>query len=331
MRIFRRWSARLAFAVVMSALVAITGRPLGAAPPDVATITGVTTAAQGHDLQVIVHASGPVHFLVQPVRREWIVVDLSNARLGVPAGTAHGTEGLVDRVRLGQFAPTVVRVVVECPFAVHFDVTAAEDGNGVIVAIPNGVERPAGLRPPSGGGPPPAAGGAGTPGKPAGGPSGSAVPGPSSARSTQAGATTIVPGRSIGAVRLGMTLQDVVAAIGQAKDKMERPGVGVDYMWYAASAGSGVGVRLTDAGTVRQIWVVNDGTYRTADGLHAGSTETEVKAALGAPSWTIAVASSDNSTTLMYDALGVWFTVRSSPTAPSQNVVYRIDVMAASR
>jgi AMIN domain-containing protein len=316
MRIFGRRAARLALAVAASALVAVAGRPLGAAPLDVATITGVTTTAEGHDLLVIVHASGPVHFVVQPVRPEWIVVDLSNARLGVPAGTAHGTEGLVDRVRLGQFSPTVVRVVVECPFAVHFDVTAAEDGNGVVVAIPNGVERPAGLRPPSGGGSPPATGGA---------------PGPSSAPTAQAGASTIVPGRSIGAVRLGMTLRDVVAAIGQAKDKVERPGVGVDYTWYAAPAGSGVGVRLTDAGTVRQIWVVNDGTYRTAGGLHTGSTETEVKAALGAPSWTIAVASSDKSTTLMYDALGVWFTVRSSPTAPSQNVVYRIDVLVASR
>ncbi len=124
-----------------------------------------------------------------------------------------------------------------------------------------------------------------------------------------------------------MALQDVVALLGRAKETVARSGVGVDYLWYAAPGGSGVGVRTTDAGIVRQIWVVNDAAYRTAQGLHVGSTEAEVRAALGAPSWTIAVASSDKSTTLMYETLGLWFTVRPSPSNPDRNVVYRIDVL----
>jgi hypothetical protein len=124
-----------------------------------------------------------------------------------------------------------------------------------------------------------------------------------------------------------MTVQDVEAAIGRAKATEQRPGVGVDYTWYAPPAESGLGVRATAAGVVRQIWVLNDGTYRTREGLHAGSTDAEVKAALGAPSWTLEVASQQKSTTLMYEPLGVWFSVRASATNPSRSVVFRIDVM----
>lgn len=296
----RSLTAVVAAACLMSLLPPVAERPLGAASPELATVTGVTTAAQGRDLHVVIHASASVRFQVQPVRPTWIVVDILNAKLGVPTGTVHGPEGLVDRVRIGQFAPTVVRVVVECPISVRSDVTAAEDGHGVIVAIPNGTERPASL-----------------PTAPAGQP----------ARPAPPGAATIVPGRAIGAVRLGMALQDVVALLGRAKETIARPGIGVDYLWYAAPDGSGVGVRTTDAGVVRRIWVVNDAAYRTAQGLHAGSTEAEVRATLGAPSWTIAVASSDKSTTLMYETLGLWFTIRPSPSDPDRNVVYRIDVL----
>ncbi|HKX19538.1 MAG TPA: AMIN domain-containing protein [bacterium] len=325
----RRWTAVVAAACVTSFLPPIAGRPLGAAPPELATVTGVTTAAEGHDLHVVIHASASVKFQVQPVRPEWIVVDVLNAKLGVPAGTVHGAEGLVDRVRIGQFAPTVVRVVVECPITLHFDVSAADDGHTVIVAIPNGTERPAGLAPPPPPGATPGLSGGTRPGSPTGG---SASPAPAAptgqpARTAPPGATTIVPGRGVGAVRLGMTLQDVVTLLGHAKETVARSGLGVDYLWYVAPGGSGIGVRTTDAGIVRQIWVVNDGAYRTAQGLHAGSTDAEVKAALGAPSWTIAVESSDKSTTLMYETLGLWFTVRPSPSNPYRNVVYRIDVL----
>lgn len=322
----RRVTAVVATACLMSLLPPVSGRPLGAAPPEMATVTGVTTAAEGHDLHVVIHASASVKFQVQPVRPEWIVVDILNAKLGVPPGTVHGAEGLIDRVRIGQFTPTVVRVVVECPITLHSDVTGADDGHGVIVAIPNGTERPTGLAPPPPSGAAPGPSGGTQPGSP----TGSGAPHAPTAPAIQParpGPTTIVPGRGIGVVRLGMTLQDVVALLGRAKETVTRSGVGVDYLWYAVPGGSGVGVRTTEAGVVRQIWVVNDAAYRTAQGLHAGSTDVEVKAALGAPSWTIAVESSDKSTTLMYETLGLWFTVRPSPSNPNRNVVYRIDVL----
>jgi len=124
-----------------------------------------------------------------------------------------------------------------------------------------------------------------------------------------------------------MMVQDVEAAIGRAKDTEQRPGVGVDYTWYTTPADSGLGLRVTAAGVVRQIWVLNDGAYRTREGLHAGSTDAEVKAALGTPSWTLEVASQQKSTTLMYEKLGVWFSVRPDATNPARNVVFRIDVM----
>src|SRR5579864_1450071 len=242
-----------------------------------ATVTGVTTRMEGRELQVVIRASAAVHYEVQPVRPAWIVVDILNARLGFRAGTVHPAEGVIQQIRAGQFTPDVVRVVVECVAPVRFRVAAADEESAVIVAIPDGAGRPA-----------PA---------PAGQPS---------------GATTIVPGRSIGAVRLGMTLPDVVAALGRATNTAERPGVGVDYTWYAASAESGLGVRATGAGIVRRIWVLNDAAYRTREGLHTGSTEADVRAVFGAPSWTVAVASQEKSITLMYEALGAWFGVRPS-------------------
>lgn len=325
----RRLTAVVAAACVTSLLPPVAGRPLGAALPEPATVTGVTTAAAGHDLQIVIHASAAVKFQVQPVRSEWIVVDVLNARLGVPAGTIHGAEGLVDRVRIGQFTPTVVRVVVECPIALHSDVTAADGGRGVVVTIPNGTERPAGVAPPPPSGTAPSPSSGAQPGSPKGGGASPAPAAPAGqpGRPAPSGATMIVPGRGIGALRLGMTLQDVVALLGRAKQTVARSAVGIDYLWYAGSGGSGVGVRTTEAGVVRQIWVVNDPAYRTAQGLHAGSTDAEVKAALGAPSWTIAVESSDKSTTLMYETLGLWFTVRPSSSNPARNVVYRIDVL----
>jgi len=286
-RIFDPRGARLVAVVAVFGLPVIGAWPIAAAPADRARVTGVTTAAEGRDLHVIVHASAPVHFEVQSVRPTWIVVDILNATLGVRTGTVHGTEGVIDRVRLGQFTPTVVRVVVECAFAVRFDVRATDDQRAVIVAIPNGTERPA-------------------------------------------GPATIVPGRSIGAVRLGVTLRDAEAVLGPAKETVARPGVGVDYTWYTALILSGLGVRVTNAGTVGQIWVVNDMTYRTPQGLHAGSTEGDVRTALGPPSWAIAVTSQNESTTLMYDALGVWFTVRPSSTDANRKVVLRIDVVEPS-
>jgi AMIN domain-containing protein len=288
-------AARTAAAIVVSALCALAGRPAAAVSAEPATVTGVTTRMEGRELQVVIRASAPVHYEVQPVRRAWIVVDILNARLGFRAGTVHPAEGVIQQIRAGQFTPDVVRVVVECVAPVRFRVAAAHEESAVIVAIPDGAGRPAAV--------------------PAG---------------QRSGATTIVPGRSIGAVRLGMTLPDVVAALGRATNTAERPGVGVDYTWYAASAESGLGVRATGAGIVRRIWVLEDPAYRTREGLHTGSTEADVQAVFGAPSWTVAVASQEKSITLMYEGLGAWFGVRPSAVNGDRNTVFRIDVIEPS-
>ena len=290
---------RVGIAAAVCALLTIAGRPSGAVSAEPATVTGVTTRTEGRELQVVIRASAPVRYQVQPVRPDWIVVDILNARLGLPAGTAHAAEGVIRRIRVGQFTPDVVRVVVECATPARFHVAAADDENAVIVAIPEAVQKPA-------------------------------VGAPAAPPEQPGGAMLVVPGRSIGSIRLGMKVQDVVAVLGPAKETAARPGVGTDYTWYAAPAGSGLGVRATDGGVVRQIWVLNDGAYRTREGLHAGSAEADVSAALGAPSWTVAVTSQEKATTLMYDALGVWFGIRPSPTASDRNVVFRIDVMEPS-
>lgn len=303
----RTCGARVAYlvaAIVAGAMSAVAGPPIDALSAAPATLTGITTKTDGHDLQVIIQASAPVHYQVQPVRPAWIVVDIQSAQLAPRPLTLPPAVGVVDRIRLGQFTPDVVRVVVECVNPVRFNVATGVDASMVIVAIPGGADRPAGA--------------AAAPAAPAA----QAAP-----AAPQVGQTTIVPGRSIGAIRLGMTETDVEKIFGHAKETAQRPGVGVDYTWYAPSADSGLGLRTTTAGVVHQIWVQNDGTYRTREGLHAGSTQAAVQSALGAPSWTLEVASQQKSTTLMYEKLGVWFSVRPNATDPARSVVFRIDVL----
>lgn len=135
----------------------------------------------------------------------------------------------------------------------------------------------------------------------------------------------IVPGRSIGAVRLGMTLAQVTKLVGAATDTKPSPGGGVTHWWLDPSKREGFGVR-TRRDRVDRLLLVNDASYATSTGIHAGSMEADIRAALGAPSSVSADAKSQRAT-LRYDTLGIWFEIELDQQSPSLGTVIAIGVI----
>lgn len=136
----------------------------------------------------------------------------------------------------------------------------------------------------------------------------------------------ISPGQSIGSVRLGMPIQDVVALLGVKKNAKQLPAGGAAYNWFEPPQNEGIGVRVTAAGVVDRIWAFNDAKYTTKDLLRPGSTDAQVRAALGEPSGED-VDSQAKTKTLRYEALGLWFTIQLDPQYKFYNAVFEIGVM----
>ncbi|HKX18927.1 MAG TPA: hypothetical protein VJT33_13025 [bacterium] len=136
----------------------------------------------------------------------------------------------------------------------------------------------------------------------------------------------IVPGRSIGAVRLGMTLAQVTKLSGAATDMHPSPGGGVTHWWLDPSKREGFGVRVTQGNRVDRLLLVNDASYATSTGLHVGSMEADIRAALGAPTSVSADAKSEHAT-LRYDTLGIWFEIELDQQSPALGTVVAIGVV----
>ncbi len=100
------------------------------------------------------------------------------------------------------------------------------------------------------------------------------------------------------------------------------------YRWFEPPSNSGIGVRTAQNGTVLRVWVLNDERYRTKEGLHIGSTEAEVRAALGDPT-VIDINVRLKTRTLVYEALGLWFTIQLDRQYKFYNAVFDIGIMAS--
>jgi len=101
----------------------------------------VTLEDAGEEIQLSIATSGAARFRSLNVRPNWVVVDVLGAELGMPAGTLPLTGGPVQKVRVGQFAPDIVRVVVELVQPVKVRLAASPDRSAVIVAIPTDMGR----------------------------------------------------------------------------------------------------------------------------------------------------------------------------------------------
>jgi len=151
-------------------------------------------------------------------------------------------------------------------------------------------------------------------------PASSVVPAPG-------GPTVIVPGQSIGALRLGMKLADVTGLFGAATDTARSRDGSVTHWWLDASKHQGFGVGVA-RGQVTRLYIMNDPRYATAAGLHVGSTEAEIRSALGPPA-AVDIDNKAHRETLHYDDLGVWFEIQLDSQSQGYATVVAVDVMAA--
>lgn len=109
-----------------------------ASAQSISTVTGVKVTQEGQMLNVEVGASGRVQHrskvLTSP--QKFIVVDVFPATLkdGVPA-SQDVNQGLVERVRVKQYAENTVRIYIDVISPPEFKVVTASDAQGLTVAI----------------------------------------------------------------------------------------------------------------------------------------------------------------------------------------------------
>ncbi|HLJ59287.1 MAG TPA: AMIN domain-containing protein [bacterium] len=289
-------------AVAIACAVAMSGATqVGAATP--ALVTRITAAQTATNVQISVVASAPVEYQFLNVQPNWIVFQVTPAELQIRPGTLPYTGGVVKKIRVGQFAPQVVRVVVEMARPTPFRVIPAHDELALLVGVPGETQG----SPSTGRTLPNAASASGS--------QGVLIPSAATATPTRAPQVpplerlhAVLPGEGIGPVRLGMRIQDVLAAVGPAKSTQALPD-GTRYEWFAPPANSGIGVRATPSGVVYRVWVLNDDQYAIADRVRIGTTETDARAVLGTPSEVLVDASSGTKT-LTYPSLGLWLTIQ---------------------
>ncbi len=150
---------------------------------------------------------------------------------------------------------------------------------------------------------------------------------PSASSSVAVAPFLIVPGQSVGPVRLGRPAREETAGLGASKGSVELNDGTMMYRWFEPPSNAGIGVRTAQNDTVVRVWVLNDERYRTKEGLHVGSTEAEVRAALGVPT-RVEFSSKAKTRTLIYESLGLWFSIQLDQQYNFYNAVFDIGVMA---
>jgi len=100
-----------------------------------AKITRITIWGTPSKPWVSITASGPIRYQLQHVEPTWVVVDVSNAQLALVSGKPPAGRGLVKQIRVGQFAPDVVRVVVELAQRVPIHIATSLDRAAIVVSL----------------------------------------------------------------------------------------------------------------------------------------------------------------------------------------------------
>lgn len=121
------------------------------------------------------------------------------------------------------------------------------------------------------------------------------------------GGMLIAGGRGIGAIAIGMERDDVIATLSTERLSSRDEAGGISDVW-PDSAGpyGGLFMRSGISGLVDLVGVSNNPRFTTREGLHASSSEADVRAALGVPSRVESVA---GLTHFYYDASGIRFSL----------------------
>ncbi|HLJ61226.1 MAG TPA: AMIN domain-containing protein [bacterium] len=339
-----RYPYALVCIAVLVVVIAVGAGSVRAGSAVVTKVAAVETV-QGVELSVV--ASAPIRYELRQVQSNWIVIDVTPAELGIPAGTLPTAGHVVTKVRVGQFQSDVVRVVVEMVRPTPFHVTASADRTALLIGIgaPTSAVASGGVGPSTTAQAPPSAHPQAPqdttivfkstavlpqPTRPQTPPAQTAptqTP-PAQTAPTQTPAQrvqSVVPGKGIGPVHLGMRVAEVVAALGQPVRSQSLSDGTTAYEWFGPPNNSGLGVRTTPAGVVYRVWVINDAQYAIQDRVHVGSTETDARAALGEPSQVL-VDASHGLKTLTYPALGVWIVIQTDKQYAFYNQVFEIGV-----
>lgn len=133
-----RRSTRTFLALALIGWMLMPVRPVSAA---LATVTDVVVKEFPGKVQVAVVANAAVRYRVADWRGKpetWVVLDVLGAQLALPAGELPYRDREVQRVRVGQFNATTVRVVVELAGPRSYTVEPVAGAYGVIIAILSG-------------------------------------------------------------------------------------------------------------------------------------------------------------------------------------------------
>jgi hypothetical protein len=152
-------------------------------------------------------------------------------------------------------------------------------------------------------------------------------PAPSTGGTTSPETFLIVPGQSMGRVRLGMQLREAIAILGQPSSTEQNSDGTSNVQWYHEE-NEGIGAVVGPDSAVRELWALNDPRYATRDQLRAGNTEADIRALLKDPTRVKDLADRGDRV-LEYDAQGIWFTINLDAKFRYFQNVYEIGVYRA--
>lgn len=110
-------------------------RSSGSARSEVARVQEIALWGNPGKPWVSITASAPVTYQLRKVEPDWVVIDVTRAELALTSGKPPAGRGLVRLIRVGQFTPNTVRVVLELTEAVPVHVATSAGKTAIVVSL----------------------------------------------------------------------------------------------------------------------------------------------------------------------------------------------------